>query len=171
MDAVRPERSVVGGNPTARLAGINPNKEHALHQQQHPRGHRRPYLVVQRNVQPHGPVIAGDGVPTAAMLGVSFMGGSGSLGSAFVGITLISTLSYACDDAAALWFTFNGLLLVIALTIDSRVQKSERAWPRPACSCPAWDVSRRLRKTEIQRPGRKQPAQPEQVLTITEEKL
>jgi ribose/xylose/arabinose/galactoside ABC-type transport system permease subunit len=60
---------------------------------------------------------------TAAILGgVSFFGGAGSLGGAFFGIVLIQVLSYALQIMSLpLWFVtlVNGLLLVIALTIDS----------------------------------------------------
>ncbi|MDR2357979.1 MAG: ABC transporter permease [Oscillospiraceae bacterium] len=59
---------------------------------------------------------------TASILGgVSFMGGSGSLGGAFSGVLLINVLAYALQVMGLpTWLiTFiNGSLLVVALTID-----------------------------------------------------
>lgn len=53
--------------------------------------------------------------------GVSFFGGAGSLGGAFFGVALINLLSYSLQSMGAnLWINglINGLLLIVALTID-----------------------------------------------------
>lgn len=127
---------VVGGNPTAaRLAGINPNKIKSMLYINNGILAAIGGLIWSSQQKMYNPTGLTSLAPemtslTAAMLGgVSFMGGSGSLGSAFVGITLISTLSYALQTMLLpLWFTtlVNGLLLVIALTIDSFASKKIR---------------------------------------------
>ncbi len=120
---------MVGGNPfAARLAGLNPSKVKSM-------------LFINNGVlaavggliwasqqkmfSPTGLTAAMPEMTalTAAILGgVSFMGGSGSLGGAFFGVVLIQVLSYALQSMhLPLWFVtlVNGSLLVIALTIDA----------------------------------------------------
>ena len=120
---------VVGGNPSAaRLAGINP---------------KRVKSVLYINASVLG-MIGGlmytaqlksagtSGIPqamvemnglTASMLGgVSFAGGAGGLGGAFFGILLIQILAYSMQimvDWVWLVQFVNGMLLVVALTIDT----------------------------------------------------
>ena len=56
------------------------------------------------------------------LVGVSFMGGAGGLMGAFFGIILIETLSYSLTLMnLPAWVTIfvNGMLLVVALTIDT----------------------------------------------------
>jgi len=120
---------MVGGNPAAaRLAGLNPPKVSSL-------------LFINNGVlaavggliwasqqkmfSPTGLVSAMPemtGLTAAILGGVSFMGGSGSLGGAFFGVVLIQVLSYALQSMhLPLWFVtlVNGSLLVFALTIDA----------------------------------------------------
>lgn len=120
---------MVGGNPAAaRLAGLNPSKVKSL-------------LFVNNGVlaavggliwasqqkmySPTGLIAAMPemtGLTAAILGGVSFMGGSGSLGGAFFGVVLIEILSYALQCMhLPLWFVtlVKGSLLVIALTIDA----------------------------------------------------
>lgn len=127
---------VVGGNPTAaRLAGINPDLVKSLLYINNGILAAVGGLIWSSQQKMYNPTGLTSLMPemtslTAAMLGgVSFMGGSGSLGAAFVGIALISTLSYALQTMMLpLWVItlVNGLLLVIALTIDSFASKKLR---------------------------------------------
>jgi ribose/xylose/arabinose/galactoside ABC-type transport system permease subunit len=127
---------VVGGNPAAaRLAGLNPGRIKSILYINNGILAAVGGLIWSSQQKMYNPTGLTTLAPemtslTAAMLGgVSFMGGSGSLGSAFVGITLISTLSYALQTMMLpLWFVtlINGLLLVIALTIDSFASKKIR---------------------------------------------
>lgn len=118
-----------GGNPAAaRLAGMNPRKIQAI-------------LFVNNGVlavlggliwasqQKMGsPTGLSGAAPdmtclTASILGgVSFMGGAGALGGAFIGIILIQVLAYALQVMGLpTWFItlINGSLLVIAISIDT----------------------------------------------------
>ena len=120
---------VVGGNPAAaRLAGIN---------------HKRIKTILYINASVLGMVggliytaqlkSAGtSGIPqamvemnglTASLLGgVSFAGGAGGLAGAFFGILLIQVLATSMQIMAnAVWLVqfVNGMLLVVALTIDT----------------------------------------------------
>ena len=67
---------------------------------------------------------------TAAILGgISVMGGSGSLSGAFCGVVLISLLGYALQAMnLPTWVTtlVNGMLLVLALTIDGLTRRRGR---------------------------------------------
>lgn len=132
---------MVGGNPAAsRLAGLNPSKIKSLLYINNGVLAAIGGLIWSSQQKMYNPTGLTTLMPemtslTAAILGgVSFMGGSGSLGSAFLGIMLISILSYALQTMMLpLWFVtlVNGLLLVIALTIDSfatrKVRKSMAA--------------------------------------------
>ncbi|NLM84332.1 MAG: ABC transporter permease [Clostridiales bacterium] len=127
---------VCGGNPAAaRLAGLNPDKIKSILYINNGILAAVGGLIWSSQQKMYNPTGLTSLMPemtslTAAMLGgVSFMGGSGTLGSAFMGIVLITTLSYALQTMQLpLWFTtlVNGLLLVIALTIDSFASKKIR---------------------------------------------
>ncbi len=124
---------MVGGNPAAsRLAGLNPSKVKSLLFINNGVLAAVAGLIWASQQKMGSPTGLTAGMPemtalTAAILGgVSFMGGSGSLGGAFFGIALISVLSYALQAMQLpLWFVtlVNGSLLVIALTIDSFASK------------------------------------------------
>ncbi|MDR1509661.1 MAG: ABC transporter permease [Synergistaceae bacterium] len=117
-----------GGNAAAaRLAGINPQKIKTM-------------LFINSGVIASlgGAVWAAQNrmaTPTALMTttphmtafigallgGVSFFGGSGSLGGAFFGVALIQLLAYSLQTMGIpIWVNglINGMLLIIALTID-----------------------------------------------------
>ena len=125
--------AMVGGNPVAaRLAGLNADRIKSIL-----------YINTgvlaavggliwssqQRMYNPGGMTALAPEMTslTAAILGgVSFMGGSGTLGGAMVGVFLISLLSYALQAMMLpTWVTtlVNGMLLVIALTIDGLTKK------------------------------------------------
>jgi ribose transport system permease protein len=118
-----------GGNPTAaRLAGLNPKRIQAT-------------LFINNGVlaalagliwasqqkmgSPTGLTTAAPDMSclTASILGgVSFMGGSGALGGAFIGIILIQVLAYGLQVLGLpTWVItlINGSLLVIAISIDT----------------------------------------------------
>ena len=124
-------RSVIvsGGNPTAaRLAGLNPRKIKTI-------------LYINASVlgmiagliytaQQRGATMSGlsqrtpemRGLTSSMLGGVSFMGGSGALSGALFGILLIEVLAFALQIMNfPAWFTLfvNGMLLVVALTIDT----------------------------------------------------
>jgi ribose/xylose/arabinose/galactoside ABC-type transport system permease subunit len=120
---------MVGGNPMAsRLAGLNPSKIKNILYINNGVLAGIGGLIWASQQKMYSPTGLTAGMPemtalTAAILGgVSFFGGAGSLGGAFFGIVLIQVLSYALQTMQLpLWFVtlVNGLLLVIALTIDS----------------------------------------------------
>ena len=120
---------MVGGNPSAaRLAGLNPDKIKSLLFINNGVLAAVGALIWASQQKMFSPTGLTAGMPeitalTAAILGgVSFMGGSGSLGGAFFGVMLIQVLSYALQSMhLPLWFVtmVNGSLLLIALTIDA----------------------------------------------------
>ena len=120
---------VAGGNPTAaRLAGLNPKKiKTILYMNASMLGMLAGlvYTAQQRTATTTGlaqrmPEMRG---LTSSMLGgVSFMGGAGGLTGAFWGLILISVLrdSLTLMNVQAWVVIFvNGMLLVVALTIDT----------------------------------------------------
>ena len=127
---------MVGGNPTAsRLAGLNPNKIKSLLYVNNGILAAIGGLIwssQQKMYNPTGLTVLMPemtGLTAAILGGVSFMGGSGSLGAAFFGIMLISVLSYGLQAMQLpLWFVtlVNGMLLVIALTLDSFATRKVR---------------------------------------------
>ncbi len=124
---------MVGGNPTAaRLAGLNPDKIKSLLFVNNGVLATVGGLIWASQQKMFSPTGLTAGMPeitalTAAILGgVSFMGGSGSLGGTFFGVMLIQVLSYALQCMyLPLWFItmVNGSLLLIALTIDAFASK------------------------------------------------
>lgn len=128
---------MVGGNPLAsRLAGLNPNKIKSMLYVNNGILAAIGGLIwssQQKMYNPTGLIVLMPemtGLTSAILGGISFMGGSGSLGAAFFGIMLISVLSYALQSMLLpLWFVtlVNGMLLVIALTLDSfKMRKSRK---------------------------------------------
>lgn len=121
---------VAGGNQTAaRLAGLNPKKiKTILYINASFLGMLAGliYLSQQRTASVTGglsqatPEMRG---LTASMLGgVSFMGGSGAMSGALFGVILIEVLAYSLQVMLLpAWFILfvNGMLLVVALTIDT----------------------------------------------------
>ena len=103
---------MVGGNAYAsRLAGLNPNKVKSLLYVNNGVLAAVGGLIWSSQQKMYNPAGLTTLMPemtalTAAILGgVSFMGGSGSLGGAFFGIMLITTLSYSLQVMALpLWF-------------------------------------------------------------------
>jgi ribose transport system permease protein len=127
---------MVGGNPAAsRLAGLNPNKIKSMLYINNGILAAIGGLIWSSQQKMYNPTGMTSLMPemtglTAAILGgISFMGGSGSLGAAFCGVLLITILSYALQSMLLpLWFVtlVNGLLLVIALTLDSFATRKMR---------------------------------------------
>lgn len=125
--------AMVGGNPvSARLAGINPDKIKAILYVNNGVLAAIGGLIwssQQRMYNPGGLTALTPEMTclTAGILGgISFMGGSGSLGTAICGVVLISILSYALQAMMLpTWVTtlVNGMLLVIALTIDGLTRR------------------------------------------------
>jgi ribose/xylose/arabinose/galactoside ABC-type transport system permease subunit len=128
-----------GGNPNAaRLAGLNPNRIRtvlyinsgviaAIAGGIWAAQNRMASPLAFQATQPHMRVFIG-----ALLGGVSFFGGSGSLGGAFLGVALINLLAYSLQTMGVdIWINglINGMLLIVALTID--------------------DVSRRLRMRKL----------------------
>lgn len=128
-----------GGNPiAARLAGLNPSKiRTALYINSGIIASIGGLIWAAQNrmaahtaftmTQPHMSAFIG-----SLLGGVSFFGGSGSLGGAFMGVALIQLLGYSLQTMGVpIWINalLNGMLLVIALTID--------------------DVSRRIRMRKL----------------------
>lgn len=128
-----------GGNPAAaRLAGLNPKKIRTIL-----------YInsgfvaslagviwAAQNKMAVHSAFIVTTPHMTAfigsLLGGVSFFGGSGSLGGAFLGVALMQLLAYSLQTMGVnIWINglINGMLLIIALTID--------------------DVSRRIRMKKL----------------------
>jgi len=120
---------MVGGNPMAsRLAGLNPAKVKNILYINNGVLAGIGGLIWASQQKMFSPTGLMSGMPemdalSASILGgVSFMGGAGSLGGAFFGIALIQILTYALQTLQLpLWFVtmVKGLLLVIALTLDS----------------------------------------------------
>ena len=125
--------AMVGGNPeAARLAGINPAKIKCMLYVNNGILAAIGGLIwssQQRVYSPGGLTSLSPEMTslTAAILGgISFMGGSGSLGGAFCGVVLMSLLSYALQAMnLPTWVTtlVNGMLLVIALTVDGLARR------------------------------------------------
>jgi ribose/xylose/arabinose/galactoside ABC-type transport system permease subunit len=128
-----------GGNATAaRLAGLNPNKiKVALYINSGvvaslggavwAAQNRMATPTALMTTSPHMTAFIG-----ALLGGVSFFGGSGSLGGAFFGVALIQLLAYSLQTmGVSIWVNglINGMLLIVALTID--------------------DISRRLRMRKL----------------------
>jgi ribose/xylose/arabinose/galactoside ABC-type transport system permease subunit len=128
-----------GGNPSAaRLAGLNPNRIRtilyinsgiiaslagAIWAAQNRMASYNAFTVTT----PHMRVFIG-----SLLGGVSFFGGSGSLGGAFLGVALMNLLAYSLQTIGVdIWINnlINGMLLIVALTID--------------------DVSRRIRMKKL----------------------
>jgi ribose/xylose/arabinose/galactoside ABC-type transport system permease subunit len=128
--------AMVGGNPeAARLAGINPAKIKCILYINNGVLAAIGGLIwssQQRMYNPSGLTTLAPEMTslTAAILGgISFMGGSGSLGGAFCGVVLISLLGYALQAMnLPTWVTtlVNGMLLVLALTIDGLTRRKGR---------------------------------------------
>ncbi len=119
---------MTGGNPNAaRLAGLNPNKiRSALYINSGVIASIGGVIWAAQNrmaahtafsmTQPHMTAFIG-----ALIGGVSFFGGSGSLGGAFLGVALIQFLAYSLQTMGVpIWINgfINGMLLIVALTID-----------------------------------------------------
>jgi ribose/xylose/arabinose/galactoside ABC-type transport system permease subunit len=128
-----------GGNPVAaRLAGLNPNKiRAALYINSGVIASIGGVIWAAQNrmavhsaftmTQPHMTAFIG-----SLIGGVSFFGGSGSLGGAFLGVALMQFLAYSLQTMGVpIWINalINGMLLIVALTID--------------------DVSRRMRMKKL----------------------
>lgn len=128
--------TMVGGNPeAARLAGINPDKIKCILYINNGMLAAVGGLIWSSQQRMYNPTGLTSLAPemtslTAAILGgISFMGGSGSLGGAFCGVVLISLLGYALQAMMLpTWVTtlVNGMLLVLALTIDSLTRRKGR---------------------------------------------
>ena len=128
--------AMVGGNPeAARLAGINPAKIKCILYVNNGVLAAIGALIwssQQRMYNPSGLTTLAPEMTslTAAILGgISFMGGSGSLSGAFCGVVLISLLGYALQAMnLPTWVTtlVNGMLLVLALTIDGLTRRRGR---------------------------------------------
>lgn len=128
-----------GGNPiAARLAGLNPNKiRTALYINSGVIASIGGVIWAAQNrmavhtaftmTAPHMSAFIG-----SLLGGVSFFGGSGSLGGAFLGVALMNLLAYSLQTVGVpIWSNalINGMLLIVALTID--------------------DVSRRIRMKKL----------------------
>lgn len=128
-------RSVLmaGGNPiAARLAGLKPKKiKTILFINAGVLGAIGGLLWAsqQKMASPAALITAAPemtGLTASILGGVAFMGGSGSLSGPFVGVILINVLSYALQSMGLpTWFVtlVNGMLLVIAITIDGYTMK------------------------------------------------
>jgi ribose/xylose/arabinose/galactoside ABC-type transport system permease subunit len=120
---------MVGGNPlAARLAGLHPDRVKSLLFVNNGVLAAVGGLIWASQQKMYSPTGLMAGMPeitalTASILGgVSFIGGSGSLGGAFLGVMLIQVLEYALQAMyLPLWFitAVKGSLLLIALTIDA----------------------------------------------------
>lgn len=136
--------AMVGGNPTAaRLAGINPTKVRSAMFVNNGVLAALGALVWAAQQKQGSPTGLTGSSPemtalTATMLGgVAFGGGSGTLGGAFLGVVLITTLSYALQAMnVTVWLLtlINGSLLVIALTIDRFTNKTGAVGGMPGMS-------------------------------------
>ncbi|MCL2126220.1 MAG: ABC transporter permease [Oscillospiraceae bacterium] len=125
---------VAGGNPTAaRLAGLDPRKiKTALYVNASVIAVIAGliYTAQQRSAATGGlPQATPEmrGLTSSMLGGVSFMGGAGGLTGAFFGIILIETLAYSLTIMnLPAWFVLfvNGMLLVVALTVDSVATKT-----------------------------------------------
>jgi ribose/xylose/arabinose/galactoside ABC-type transport system permease subunit len=117
-----------GGNATAaRLAGLNPKKiQTALFVNSGVVASLGGIVWAAQNrmatptalsaTTPHMTAFIG-----ALLGGVSFFGGSGSLGGAFFGVALIQLLAYSLQTMGVpIWVNalINGMLLIVALTVD-----------------------------------------------------
>ncbi len=119
---------MAGGNPAAsRLAGLNPKRIRTILYINNGILSALGALMwasQQKMATPTGLTLLMPHMTalTATLLGgVSFIGGSGSLGGAFCGMILINVLAYSLQIMGLpLWFItwVNGMLLVVALTID-----------------------------------------------------
>ena len=120
---------VVGGNPAAaRLAGLNPKKiKSALYVNASVLG-MVGGLIYTAQLKSAGTsgipqaMVEMNGLTASLLGGVSFAGGAGGLGGAFFGILLIQVLAYSMQIMVNyVWLVqfVNGMLLVIALTIDT----------------------------------------------------
>jgi len=117
---------LVGGNPmAARLVGINPKKiSYILFINSAALGGVSGVALTCRTLQGSSMALQANMFTgmTAAMLGcISFGGGSGGMGGAFIGMFILNTFTQGmvAVNFSAYWTTiFSGLLLIAALLLD-----------------------------------------------------
>ncbi len=126
---------LVGGNPkAAHLVGINPKKiTYILFINSGILGGVSGLMLTSRTLQGNAQALQSNmftGLTAAMLGGVSFGGGSGGMGGAFVGMMILNMFNQgmATVNFSPYWTTIlSGLLLIIALLLDNinqrRVQK------------------------------------------------
>jgi ribose/xylose/arabinose/galactoside ABC-type transport system permease subunit len=123
-----------GGNPfAARLSGINPKKiSYILFINCAVMGGISGMVLACRTKQATILALQADmftGMTAAMLGGISFGGGSGGMGGAFVGLLILKSFSQGMMTVnfSPYWTTvLSGLLLILALTIDFIGQKNRR---------------------------------------------
>jgi ribose/xylose/arabinose/galactoside ABC-type transport system permease subunit len=117
---------LVGGNPfAARLVGVNPKKiSYILFANSAAMGGIAGLINAAKSNQ--GSIVALQtdmftGLTAAMLGGISFGGGSGGMGGAFLGLMITRTFAQGMNtvNANVYWTTvFSGILLLVALTLD-----------------------------------------------------
>ena len=120
---------VVGGNPAAaRLAGLNPKRVKSVLYVNASILGMIGGLIYTAQLKSAGTsgipqaMVEMNGLTASLLGGVSFAGGAGGLAGAFFGILLIQVLAYSMQIMVNyVWLVqfVNGMLLVVALTIDT----------------------------------------------------
>ncbi|NLB30019.1 MAG: ABC transporter permease [Clostridiales bacterium] len=117
---------LVGGNPmAANLVGINPKKiSYTLFINSAVLGGVSGVMLTCRTLQGNAQALMSNmftGLTAAMLGGISFGGGSGGMGGAFVGMLILNTFTQgmATVNFSPYWTTIlSGLLLIFALTLD-----------------------------------------------------
>ena len=125
---------MIGGNPTAsRLSGINAKKiSYFLFINCSVLGGLSGLIYTTRSKQGSLLALQSDqftGLTAAILGGISFAGGSGGMGGAFVGLLVIKTFNKGmmiCGSSTYLTSVLSGALLLAALTLDYMSQRRQR---------------------------------------------
>jgi ribose/xylose/arabinose/galactoside ABC-type transport system permease subunit len=117
---------LVGGNPmAARLVGVNPKKiSYILFTNSAIMGGVAGVIFTSKTLQGSSMALMSDmftGMTAAMLGGISFGGGAGGMGGAFVGLLITRAFNQgmlAINASSFITTAFSGVLLIVALTID-----------------------------------------------------
>ncbi|MDR1299604.1 MAG: ABC transporter permease [Oscillospiraceae bacterium] len=126
---------LVGGNPmAAHLVGVNPKKiSYILFTNSAIMGGIAGIIFTSKTLQGSSQALMGDmftGLTAAMLGGISFGGGAGGMGGAFVGLLITRAFNQgmlAINASSFITTAFSGVLLIVALTIDFASARSTNA--------------------------------------------
>ncbi|MDR1589658.1 MAG: ABC transporter permease [Oscillospiraceae bacterium] len=126
---------LVGGNPmAARLVGVNPKKiSYILFTNSAIMGGIAGVIFTSKTLQGSSQALMADmftGLTAAMLGGISFGGGAGGMGGAFIGLLITRAFNQgmlAINAKSFVTTAFSGLLLIVALTIDFASARSTTA--------------------------------------------